>query len=368
MRSWRRRDLLLSGPIGLLGGSGLLSRGHSQGASGSEISFTDPEGQNIVLHGPARRIVDLRTTVAAFAIAAHGSASRLIGINRIARSMFERGLIGRLFPEILTISADVVAGDGTPNVEGLINLNPDIVVDWSGSGRDTAAVLRKAGLTVVSYDSALGSIAQTIETLLYLFGRMIGDTTRAQRITSTMREMMARLAVIQNIPMAERPKVLIIMFAGDRIYASGDGFDTLIRDAGGRNVAGSVPGLVATNPEQISAWDPDVILLFQTKQARPELVLNHSVLAACKASTARRVYVLPLGANNWGSMGPDEFLAAIWLAELLYPGQLAMTLRGDMEKAYFTMFGHTLTAGETDSILRMDLNGSSAAYSRFGQR
>ena len=78
--------------------------------------------------------------------------------------------------------------------------------------------------------------------------------------------------------------------------------------------------------------------------------------------------MLPIGANNWGSMGPDEFLSPIWLAELLYPHLLDSALREDMRQASATIFDRDMTDQQMDEVLRIELNSRSANYERFLKR
>jgi|GEM_PF-2441958 len=335
----------------------------------SEIKFRDLTGEEIVLPGPAQRIIDLWTVGTAFAVAAHGSPSRMIAVNDRAHRIFERGLIGRFHPEVLDIPYDILVGNGAPNIERLAKLNPDLVVDYKQDARDSSAAMRNVGLRVARYTELEGGIRRTIAALLLMYGQMIGDTARAEHIIEVMEETTARLNALQSVPQVARPSVLNVMPLGGRFHASGGGprgiYSDFIYSAGGINAAAALPGLSVASVEQIAAWDPDVILIFQSEGADPALIYDHPILGGGKAASARRVYVLPIGANNWGSMGPDEFLSQIWLAELLYPDRLESMLREDMRRAYAAIFDRTLSDDDIDGVLRTDLNAGSAGYARL---
>jgi len=369
--TWNRRGVLTGAAAGAaaltFSAIGRQARAESP-SRGTEIRFRDLTGEEIILPTPARRIVDLWTVGTAFAIAAHGSPSRMVAVNDIAHSLFGRGLIGRLYPETLDIPHDISIGNGAPNIERLVNLDPDLVVDYK-HGRDSSVAMVNAGLRVARYAEMDGGIRDTIAALLVMYGQMIGDTTRAERIVAIMKHTTARLDALQSLPRSARPGVLLVMPLGDRLFASGGGagglFSDFIYSAGGINAAAALPGLAETSAEQIAAWNPDVLLVFQSEDADPASIYEHPILGGGKAAAARRVYVVPIGANNWGSLGPDEFLSQVWLAELLHPSLLESTLRDDMRRAYAAIFDRTLSDDELDEVLRTDLNGAAADYTRF---
>lgn len=373
-RKWSRRGILTgAGAAAGLAALALLAGRHvaavEASSDGSGIRFRDLTGEEVVLPGPARRIIDLWTIGTAFAIAAHGSASRVIAVNDRAHSIFRRGLIGRLYPEVLKIPHDILIGNGVPNIERLVKLSPDLVIDYKHETRDSVVAMRNAGLQVARYMQLDGGIRATIAALLLMYGQMIGDTTRAERIIALMDETAQRLDVLQAVAQSDRPRVLQIMQLGTRLHASGGGpgglFSDFIYSAGGINAAASLPGLSAVSIEQIAAREPDVILIFQSEGANPALVYGHPILGGGKAAGGRRVYVVPIGANNWGSMGPDEFLSQLWLAELLYPDRLDRRLRDDMRRAYAVIFDRSLSEDELDGVLRTDLNEGATGYARF---
>lgn len=336
----------------------------------SAIRFRDMTGEEVVLQRPAQRIVDLYTVGTAFAIAAHGSPSRIVAVNNIAHLLFKRGLIGRFYPETLDIPGDFSI-NGAPSVERLVTLNPDLVVDFKQSARDNAALMKSAGLTVAFYAETRTGVRNNIADLLWMYGQMIGDCARAERIITIMDETRARLDAIQSVPQSDRPSVLLLSPIGERLHASGGGpgglFSDSIYSAGGINAAAALAGLIATSAEQIAAWNPDVILLFQSEDTNPVMIYDHPILGGVKAARERRVYVLPIGTNNWGSMGPDEYLCAIWLAELLYPDRMGSKLREDIRRGFAAILNRALSDADLDGILRLDLNGDAAGYARFAR-
>lgn len=371
-RDLSRRDILTATCVGLSTLPLLITSRATQGENlpkGAEIRFRDLTGAEVVLSGPARRIIDLWTVGTAFAIAAHGSPARMIAVNNRAHEIFKRGLIGRLYPEVFDIPSDVLMGNGAPNIERLIKLNPDLVVDFMHGSRDGAAAMRNAGLQVARYTEMEGGIVPTIAALLRMYGEIIGDTSRSEPIISLMEQTMKRLDALSSVPQSARPSVIQLMQHGDRLYASGGGVGGIYSDfiylAGGVNAAASLPGITPTSVEQIMAWDPDVILLFQQDDTAAGMIYDHPILGDSKAAHARRVYVVPIGTNNWGSMGPDEYLSPIWLAELLHPDRIDNMLREDMRRVFKAILGHTFSDGDLDTILRIDLNGNSAGYDRF---
>ncbi|EIM73527.1 periplasmic binding protein [Nitratireductor aquibiodomus RA22] len=376
MENWNRRQFLATGTaalaaLGLSGCDGGDDKSASPKGRGEAVHFLDLDGRRITLDRPAGRIVTLGPPYAAMAVAVHGSPDRLVGIHPRARDMYSRSFVREMFPEIMTIPTNIaVGGDFTPNVEGIARLQPDIVVQWAEMGDALIAPLENAGITVARYRSLEAGAEATLAAMLTMFGEMIGDTARAERLNAQRAQTGRRLAeMVGTLSDASRQRVLLMTRTGEAMYASGGGSEGLysyyIYRAGGINVAEALPDYSPVSREQIAALDPDVILLFGSDGETPRSIFGDPVLQSTQAALQRRVYVLPTGSHYWGAIGPDDALTQIWLAELLYPDRLEKTLRGEMRETYRAMFDQDFSDARIDEILMLETNGISAGYERF---
>jgi iron complex transport system substrate-binding protein len=279
-----------------------------------------------------------------------------------------------MYPQMLSVPTDVVSGRSSyaPSVETIAALDPDVVLHWGDYGMESVEPLRNAGIPVATFASLPEGPEEMIRAFATMLGQMIGDTSRVTDIVTLGAGVRADLdETLAGLTDAERARALIVTPTGDGLAASGgdaDGsFSYYIYRAGGLNCAESLPAFSGVSVEQIAAWDPDAIFLFNSAGATPAWIHDDPILAATAAGRDRRVYILPIGAHSWGSLGPEDPLMHVWMAELLYPDRMDRSLRRRMRAAYRTLYGHDFSEDELDAVLLMDLNGQSAHYARFAR-
>lgn len=332
-------------------------------------AFTDQFGRSIGVEKPAERIVTVPIPAASLTIAIDGTPSRLIGINPSAKRALEEGILGRFFPEALKINSDIVKGEGfSPNVETLLNLNPDLIFQWGDRGEDIVKPIEAAGLKValLKYGTQ-----EDLEEWITMFGVALGKTARADEILAWHRRERAELEkTVSAIPMEKRPKILYLYRYGDGIKIGGKNsyFDYSIKMIGGLNPAENVASETQINEEQLLAWDPDIILLngFQSALS-PEDIYANKNFAAVKAIKNRCVYKMPLGGYRWDPPNQESPLMWKWLATLAHPDRFNWDLRGDIVKAYEFLYKRTPTEEDLDDVLKMSMNASATNYKRFSK-
>jgi iron complex transport system substrate-binding protein len=176
--------------------------------------------------------------------------------------------------------------------------------------------------------------------------------------------------ISDTIPEGSRPRVLYLGRALTALTASASkgNYNAWTMDlAGGRNASHDLAGQgVTISPEQIAAWDPDVILL---NSFEPTLttarVFGDPVLSLTKAARSGRVYKMPLGGYRWDPPNQESPLTWMWLGMLLHPDRFDFDLRAQMRAAYRVLYAHELTDAEIDEILWMDMQGAAPGYARF---
>ncbi len=156
---------------------------------------------------------------------------------------------------------ECVGGFGSPNVERLLAISPDLVIATGRKRTDAGAVLQRAGIRVLWLKT--DTVALILDALQEV-GRHVGKRKQAQQLAANMQaELDAIAEEHRHVPVDRRPRVFVEVW-NQPITTAGKGsyVDELIRRAGGVNVAQGIESAYPTlNPEMVLEWNPDVILL-----------------------------------------------------------------------------------------------------------
>ena len=168
-------------------------------------------------------------------------------------------------PEALRI--DRVGGFGTPNVEKLLALSPDLVIAAGFERAEVADVLRQSGMRVL--DVKIRNFEELFDAIRQI-GKAVGRFHQAEGIVARMRgELEAVAARNGTTSRGQRPKVFVEIDSHPLTTAGGNSFlDDLIVRAGGVNAAHEIPQAYSSiNPEKVIAWNPDIIIV--ARMGRP---------------------------------------------------------------------------------------------------
>ena len=112
------------------------------------ITITDHAGHTVELPRHIERIAvcDIYPLASVLAVF-FNSAEKLVAIPDASMLAAKNGLLGQLYPEILDVPTECVSG--TPNVEELAKLSPDVVF-YSASDEGIGDTLRGAGFAAVA--------------------------------------------------------------------------------------------------------------------------------------------------------------------------------------------------------------------------
>ncbi|MFH1265727.1 MAG: cobalamin-binding protein [Planctomycetota bacterium] len=166
---------------------------------------------------------------------------------------------------------DRIGGFGTPNVEKLLALSPDLVIATGIERADATVILRRSGIRVLWVKT--GNFPELFETLLEI-GRQVERPQRAVELVATMQAELETIAEQhRHIPVDRRPRVFVEIWNDPVTTAGGGSFvDELITRAGGLNVAHELDAAYpAVNPEKVVEWDPNVIVLCYMNAEQPIL-------------------------------------------------------------------------------------------------
>jgi iron complex transport system substrate-binding protein len=204
---------------------------------------------------------------------------------------------------------------------------------------------------------------------LEIMAAATGDPARADRFIDWRDATLADIAAAtEGLAEGDRPRVLYFLryLSELRVAGSGTYNDYYIGVAGGTNPAGDTEGWRTVNPEQVIAWDPEVILLNGFEEAlSPQDVYDNPLFAGLTAVEERRVYKVPLGGYRWDPPNQESPLMWLWLTELLHPELMDRPLRSEIAEAYDWIYGTRPSEAQIDGILRLAMNGEQAHYGVF---
>jgi iron complex transport system substrate-binding protein len=343
---------------------------HCMGAVAEEIRVKDQRGHIVRLARPAERVVAIPIPMASVVMALDGSSRRVVGMHPSARLSIEEGFLGRIFPEALSIRADITRGGMfSPNLESLLQLRPDAVIQWTEPAEAVNAVERARMTVVALTDSPTTQESQ--ERNLTIVGEVIGQSARTAALLAEQRRVHAEISTITAaLPDAARPRVLYLRSyrpvpspAGRNTYQ-----DFWMRLVGGRNVADTVGLHIAINLEQVIVWNPQIIFIGAFDSVTPAEILGNPALERVDAVRHRRVYKLPHGGYRWDPASHESHLGWRWAAMLTHPERFHFDLRRHVREVYQSIYRYEPTDADIDGILQMPLNRASAGYDVFSRR
>ena len=283
--------------------------------SAESITVVDSTGRSVSVNVPVQKVVSLGTGVAEYLYALDGEKS-LVG--RDSYSHFPPGL------EEVPIAGK---SSYSPDLERIISLHPDLVIADTMLSDDDSKELENAGIPVML--ESLVDPAKDNEVMEKL-GALMGKEERAQEITDFIAGYQDMIQErIASVKPEDRPKVFF-EWAGKPYYtvSNGNPSDTLIRLAGGDNIAkdlgNSTHSYPTVSPEWVIEVDPDVIIQQRSsdkaftegelKTLRDEIIARPE-LADVKAVKDGRVYLV----SGELRYGVRSVICQIYMAKLFYP-------------------------------------------------
>ncbi|MBC8945689.1 MULTISPECIES: ABC transporter substrate-binding protein [Xenorhabdus] len=329
----------------------------------SAIEFRDMSQQVIHLSIPAERIVVIPIPAASMLAGLDESSDKLVGMHPFAGVAARDGMLSKIFPDVLNIRTDMVGNNFTPNIEALLNVQPDLVWQWGHRGDDIISPMRNAGLTVATLNYGGESCTQE---WIRLMGLTLGHDKKAEEMISWRQEVISQLSIITDkIPEAKRPRVLYLSHFHQRIQtfgsASHNNADFAL--AGGVSLNRDLIGPRTLNIEQILLWDPDIILLGNFEAGlSPADIYHNPILSDVTAVKNKRVYKLPIGGFIWDAPNQETPLYWQWLSMIFHPDTIHWPLRDEIHKRYQQLYGYRLTESQIDDILQLKLNQQGRDY------
>ncbi len=235
------------------------------------------------------------------------------------------------------------------NKEELVRLNPQVVIS-SIDYVNANEVSKQLGIpfVILDYESP-ENLTKSYEIL----GKMFGREKQADKFLSYYNEKMNQVKTdlakvttdkIKKVYYGQRKATQTL---GDNYYEA-----KIAAIAGGDNVAEGVKGgdNIVTM-DQIYSWNPDVIILLPYCAQSVDDVLSDPAWQALPAVQKKQVFRMPKFLMTWEMPVPESVLATMWLANVLYPGEVTYDLTKEIKEFYKMWYRIDLTDGEVLNIL-----------------
>lgn len=239
-----------------------LLTGGIEGKANFPREIVDDFGYKVIINKKPERIVSLSpaNTEIVFAI---GAGDKVVGVTEYCDFP----------PQVKKI--DRVGGFTTPNIEAIVDKNPDLVVASYGNGEGNIKRLKELGITVLClYPKSVGDILKDIK----LVGEATGFEKEAENL---VRDLERRINLIREkvskIPKKKKPRVLYLVWYPE-LWTAGKGTfaNDLIEMAGGKNIAFDVQGWKIISKEVVIDRDPEVI--FCSGMGKNSVILKNKIL------------------------------------------------------------------------------------------
>ncbi len=234
----------------------------------------------------------------------------------------------------------------TVNNEAILALKPDLAIVYASFDASEVKRLENAGIIVVAIKGE--TFTESFESVR-LVGRILGREKEAEDyIAASERLLNLTKMRLERIPAEKKLKV---MFSGPRnmyTVATGEMLQSRVLEAAGAyNVAQGLKGFwAAVSPEQIVAWNPDVIFLGSGLDSYGVTeMFSNAQLQGIKAVQSKRIHVFPSNVGWWDYPAPHCVLGTVWAAKTLYPEQFAdIDIKDTADEFYKKYMSYTFTS------------------------
>ena len=244
----------------------------------------------------------------------------------------------------------------TASLETVVGLKPDLILDVGDVDATYASladrVQAQTGIPYVLLDGAFAKTAQTYR----LLGRILDRVAPAEELARYADDTLVDLASrVRAVPIDRKPRVYYGRGPQGLETGLAGSINLEVLDAlGAANVAATAGqgGLVTVSPEQVLAWNPDVILTLDARFYAD--VVRNPLWSGIKAVRDRRVYRAPTMPFGWFDSPPgvNRLIGVRWLASVLYP-DIARNDLGGVTRDFYRRFYHVdLTETQLASLLR----------------
>jgi iron complex transport system substrate-binding protein len=232
------------------------------------------------------------------------------------------------------------------NYESLIAFKPECAFVYASFNRSEMQQLEDAGIKVIAVK---GETIEESFAAVRLVAKVLDCEKRGEEYIADCQRLLS--LVKDRTDTLTDPMRLRVAFAGPKsVYTIATGEmlqNRMLELAGAVNVGAGLKGFWSdVSPEQLAAWNPDVIFIGSSLASYGvREVLTNSQFKAIKAVQTKRVYVFPSNISWWDYPAPQCVLGVLWTAKTLYPEKFAdVDMLKIADEHYAKYLGHTFTA------------------------
>jgi len=341
----RVEALLVAGSLALLLAGGVAA------PAAQTRSVTDSVGRRVEVPERVERVFPAGSPAGIFLYTL--APEKMLGWSR-ALTQEERAFVPVRYADLPTLGRLTGRGN-TANVESVLATRPDLIFDY-GSLTATYSSLadrvqQQAGVPYLLFDGSLTAIPATFKRV----GGILDAGDRGRKLACYAERLLSETdRRVALVPPARRPRVY---------YARGPkGLETASRGSinveslerlGAHNVAEKLgqPGLATVSPEQILAWDPEIVVAIDP--AFVAMARTDQVWKSVRAVRDNRVYLVPQLPFPWLDFPPsvNRLIGLKWLGRILYPEQFPENLRQETRAFYALFYHQALTEAQLDALL-----------------
>jgi len=297
----------------------LIIRGNEK-----ELTIIDFAGRTVTIDKPVEKIVLLNPNPYELCRAL-GAEDKIVGIHSSVRDNYQE----LLFPELKDIT--VVGTSDEPNYETIIDLDPDLLIqfsDWPVLPDELQEILGPAGINVLGLDFVKVDVFYNE---LAILGYILDTEERTYEYIDFFQSWTTRIdEVVEELDPEEKRTVYYEEESKYHTTSYGVGDDIMVRAAGGIHIYDDVREgkFFEVDPEDLVERNPDVIFksggwgmrgfnLTDTSEYEEirEEVMNRPELSVVNAVKNGDVYVI-----NWGITGGwKKIFGTVFIAKYLYP-------------------------------------------------
>ncbi len=236
--------------------------------------------------------------------------------------------------------------DRQAGVETYASFAPDLVILKSSLKKSIGAGLETLGIKTayLSLESPEDYYAE-----LATIGRMFGDPGRAATLVDYYKGIVAtaeRASASASAKAGAKARVLLVQAAGDGFEVPPDSWmqTRLVELAGGVAVwKGSNPGSgwATVGPEQIAAWNPDVLVVVSYKERSTAVAARLAAdprFSGLKAAKTGRIVGFAQDFLSWDQPDTRWGLGLLWLTGILYPDSMPGYSSEAEARRFFSLF------------------------------
>lgn len=313
MQSVGKLILVLSIVIGISLTSIACSTENTPTDNGS-LQITDQLGRAVTLNGTPQRIISLApaNTEILFAL---GLGDKIIGVTSYCNYPAE------------ALEKEQVGGFSTPDIEKIIDLEPDVVFVAPIHEAEIIPQLESLRIKVIALTPT--TIAETYDAI-----EMVGMVTGVEEAaTALIENMQSRIAavttLVANLSEEERPNVFYIVWHDPPMTAGGNTLPgQLIELAGGKNIFTELSDYPPVSLESLVDREPDIIIAGTSMGSGKNAPLEWAQSESCLQGTEARKsgMIFSINTDLTGRFGPRIVDALDEMLQLIHP-ELAAELK-----------------------------------------